>query len=112
MDNQRKRRNYPLAVAPNLLLPGLFFWCAPKRGMNNIKSRGANCSQSKNRSATKVRKAQQNKIYSKCAPSFVVDLIEDLDKQRLELMNQMCFHGLVSLKLTKPTIWCVASKQI
>ncbi|VAI75237.1 unnamed protein product [Triticum turgidum subsp. durum] len=57
-------------------------------------------SRSKKRSSIK-RKAWKDKLYSRCAPSIIVDLMEDLDEQPRKLVEEMGFQGLHSLKLHK-----------
>ncbi|XBI85107.1 hypothetical protein VPH35_093303 [Triticum aestivum] len=57
-------------------------------------------SRSKKRSSIK-RKAWKDKLYSRCAPSIIVDLMEDLDEQPRKFVEEMGFQGLHSLKLHK-----------
>lgn len=54
---------------------------------------------SRNNSCLKRKKAWKDKINSRCAPSFVVDVMEDLDGHLLELVKEMGFQGLGSLKI-------------
>ncbi|KAJ1275307.1 hypothetical protein BS78_05G126000 [Paspalum vaginatum] len=47
------------------------------------------------------RKEIKFKIYSRCSPAGLSDIIDALDDQRLELVNEMGFKGLEKLKIEK-----------
>ena len=57
-------------------------------------------SRSKKRSSVK-KKPWKDKLYTRCAPSIIVDLLEDLGEQQRRLVEEMGFQGLYSLKLHK-----------
>ncbi|XP_037463777.1 uncharacterized protein LOC119335801 [Triticum dicoccoides] len=57
-------------------------------------------SRSKKRSSVK-KKPWKDKLYTRCAPSIIIDLLEDLGEQQRRLVEEMGFQGLYSLKLHK-----------
>uniref|UniRef100_A0A0D9XKE5 Aminotransferase-like plant mobile domain-containing protein n=1 Tax=Leersia perrieri TaxID=77586 RepID=A0A0D9XKE5_9ORYZ len=62
---------------------------------------GIAVSNSKKRSGIKGRKTEKEKIYTRCAPGIVSDMFVGLDDQQKELVQQMGFECLLSMRLTK-----------
>uniref|UniRef100_A0A0E0NFJ1 Aminotransferase-like plant mobile domain-containing protein n=1 Tax=Oryza rufipogon TaxID=4529 RepID=A0A0E0NFJ1_ORYRU len=62
---------------------------------------GIAVSNSKKTSGIKGKKVVQEKIYTRCTPAILSDLFSDIGDQQKELVRQMGFDGLLSMRLTK-----------
>ncbi|BAS94496.1 Os05g0471900 [Oryza sativa Japonica Group] len=62
---------------------------------------GSAVSNSKKTSGIKGKKVVQEKIYTRCTPAILSDLFLGFGDQQKELVKQMEFDGLLSMRLTK-----------
>uniref|UniRef100_A0A0E0G9V6 Uncharacterized protein n=1 Tax=Oryza nivara TaxID=4536 RepID=A0A0E0G9V6_ORYNI len=62
---------------------------------------GSAVSNSKKTSGIKGKKVVQEKIYTRCTPAILSDLFSGFGDQQKELVKQMGFDGLLSMRLTK-----------
>nr|BAD37729.1 hypothetical protein [Oryza sativa Japonica Group]BAD38572.1 hypothetical protein [Oryza sativa Japonica Group] len=62
---------------------------------------GSAVSNSKKISGIKGKKVVQEKIYTRCTPTILSDLFSGFGDQQKELVKQMEFDGLLSMRLTK-----------
>uniref|UniRef100_A0A0D9ZGN8 Aminotransferase-like plant mobile domain-containing protein n=1 Tax=Oryza glumipatula TaxID=40148 RepID=A0A0D9ZGN8_9ORYZ len=62
---------------------------------------GSAVSNSKKTSGIKGKKVVQEKIYTRCTPAILSDLFSGFGDQQKELVKQMGFDGLLSVRLTK-----------
>jgi hypothetical protein len=60
-----------------------------RKGYDRMPVGGSAGSRSKKNSSIKKKKAWKDKINSRCAPSIVVDAIEDLDRPLVALVKEM-----------------------
>jgi hypothetical protein len=70
-----------------------------RKGYDRMPVGGSAGSRSKKNSSIKKKKAWKDKINSRCAPSIVIDAIEDLDLQLVALVKDLGLQGLGRLKL-------------